>query len=260
MNDKMNGILVIDDDRELCELLTEYLGPEGFNVETAHNGELGIEKVLSNDYNVIVLDIMLPGGFNGFDVLQRIRAKSSVPVIMLTARGDDVDRIVGLEMGADDYIPKPFNPRELLARIHAVLRRTRFTEQGITSNYKGERYTFGDLELDAGTRIVQKDKKQINLTSVEFNLLEVLMRNCGRVVSRDELSQEVLYRPLSPFDRSIDVHVSRLRKKLGVEHDGIERIKSIRGSGYVFVCSTRLDDQSMTGRQPDSSETDDPHD
>ncbi|MBN1291606.1 MAG: response regulator transcription factor [Candidatus Latescibacteria bacterium] len=255
----MNNILVIDDDRELCTLLIEYLVPEGFNVEAVYNGEIGIQKVMNCEYNIVVLDIMLPGGYNGFDILQRIRSKSSIPVIMLTARGDDVDRIVGLEMGADDYLPKPFNPRELLARIHAILRRSRYMHQESTAKIEAKKYSFGDLELDSVTRIVLKEKKQVHLTNVEFSILEALMRNRGNVVSRDELANEILYRPLSPFDRSVDVHVSRLRKKLGNERDGLERIQSIRGVGYIFVCSSLSAENDVISQRPVFSEEEDSH-
>ncbi len=250
----MENILVIDDDRELCELLGEYLKPEGFEVEVAYNGEVGIEKVLSKKYCIVILDIMLPGGQNGFEVLQRLRAKTGIPVIMLTARGNDVDRIVGLEMGADDYIPKPFNPRELLARIHAVLRRSITMQQEITASMGAKKYSFGDLELDVCARVVLKANKVLELTNVEFQLLEKLMLNCGRVVSRDDLANEVLDRPLSPYDRSIDVHVCRLRKKLGTEQDGSERIKAIRGTGYIFVYSSSSEEGEVSGQCDKSSD------
>jgi two-component system, OmpR family, response regulator CpxR len=241
MERAMKNILVIDDDRELCKLLEEYLKPEGFEVGAAHNGESGIEMALSRKYNLIVLDIMLPGGKSGFDVLQRLRALTGTPVIMLTARGDEVDRIVGLEMGADDYLSKPFNPRELLARIHAVLRRATYISQEPFADIDTKKIVNGDIELDMRARSVRRANKFIRLTSIEFQLLEVLMRNCGRVVSRDELANDVLDRALSPFDRSVDVHVSNLRKKIGNDEDGSERIKSVRGAGYVFVCSSSPD-------------------
>lgn len=245
MQNTTDSILVIDDDRELCELLTEYFRPEGFEIVSAYNGASGLELALAKKFSIIILDIMLPGGMNGFDVLQTLRAKTSIPVIMLTARGDDVDRIVGLEMGADDYLPKPFNTRELLARIHAILRRSRVVQQGNLGT-AAKKYQFADLELDTGARVVTRSGETVKLTNVEFHLLEVLMRNCGKVVSRDDLANEVLYRELSPFDRSVDVHVSKLRKKIGNEAGGGERIKAIRGTGYVFVCS------SLGGDEPEN--------
>jgi two-component system, OmpR family, response regulator CpxR len=232
----MERILVIDDDVDLSELLTEYLGREGFGVECAHSGDTGLKKALSGDYSLIVLDVMLPV-LNGFEVLQSIRRQVSVPVIMLTARGNDVDRVVGLEMGADDYLSKPFNARELLARIRAVLRRSRQNKPDIITPDAPLKLRIGDLELDPGTRIVCLDGTPVDLTSVEFSLLEMLVRNAGRLVSREELMQTVLNRALSPYDRSIDVHVSKLRKKLGMDSSGMERIKTVRSVGYLYANS-----------------------
>jgi two-component system response regulator CpxR len=225
---------VIDDDMELCELLTDYLTPEGFDVESVHNAQRGIERALSGELALVVLDVMLPD-MSGFDVLRRIRDRSRIPVLMLTARGDDVDRIVGLEMGADDYLPKPFNPRELIARIRAIKRRAE-PETGKTATKDLlERIVVGDVELDKGTRTVFRSGRIIELTAVEFNLMEELLLNAGQLVSREELVKKVLGRALSPYDRSIDVHISSLRKKLGPEMDGIERIKTVRGIGYVYA-------------------------
>src|SRR5258705_8750263 len=172
----MERVLVIDDDVGLCELVGEYLQPEGYEVEAIHNGERGIDRALSAEHDLVVLDVMLPGT-NGFDVLRRIRARSRIPVLMLTARGDDVDRIVGLEIGADDYLPKPFNPRELVARIRAILRRTK---PGKTADMAPELLSVGDVELDPATRNVFRAGQPVDLTSVEFNLLEVLLREAGR--------------------------------------------------------------------------------
>jgi two-component system response regulator CpxR len=231
----MEFILVIDDDRDLCELLAEYLSQEGFWVETVHDGEKGMEKALSGSYGAIVLDVMLPGNRDGFDVLRQMRARIDTPVLMLTARGDDVDRIVGLEMGADDYLPKPFNPRELVARLRAILRRSGRKVGRGSAGIPCVRHRMGDVEMDLGTRSVARAGKPVELTTAEFNLLEILLFRAGRLVTRDELTQRVLGRPLSPYDRSIDVHVSKLRKKLGPEPGGAERIKSIRGSGYIYV-------------------------
>lgn len=229
----MKRILVIDDDQELCELLTDYLAPEGFNVETVHDSENGIKRALSGDHDFVVLDVMLPG-INGFEVLRTIRKSSAIPVLMLTARGEDVDRIVGLEMGADDYLPKPFNPRELVARIHAVRRRGQTERKGEVQTAPSGRITVNDIELDISTRTVMKAGKSVDLTAVEFDLLEMLVRSAGQVVTRRDLVSKVLGRVLDPFDRSIDVHISSLRKKLGHKVKGIERIKTIRGIGYLY--------------------------
>jgi len=227
----MERILVIDDDVELCHLVAEYLQAEGFTIEYVHDGEGGLKKAKSGDYLLAVLDVMLPG-MNGFDVLRQIRATSRLPVLLLTARGEDVDRIVGLEIGADDYLPKPFNPRELVARIRAVLRRTR--SEGSGSAAAPDLVRVGDVELDPATRSVRLEGKPVDLTSVEFNLLEVLLREAGRVVPRERLVNAVLSRKFSPFDRSIDMHVSKVRKKLG-DTDNDEHIKTVRGVGYIFA-------------------------
>ena len=223
-------ILVIDDDVELCSLVSEYLESEGFQVESVYDGKRGLDRALSGDHILVVLDVMLPG-MNGFEVLRKLRETSHIPVLLLTARGEDVDRIVGLEIGADDYLPKPFNPRELVARIRAILRRTR--EQGGVPIPGIVRV--GDIELDPATRIVRHAGAVVDLTSVEFNLLEVLLREAGRVVTREHLAEAVLGRKFSPFDRSIDMHVSKVRKKLGDSDEGPEHIKTVRGVGYIFA-------------------------
>jgi two-component system response regulator CpxR len=230
----MNRILIVDDDSDLCELLNKYLRGEGFDVDLAHDGNLGVERALSGDYALIVLDVMLPG-LNGFDVLSSIRRKLSVPVLMLTARGDDIDRIVGLEMGADDYLPKPFNPRELIARIRAILRRARVESGDAAQPSSPERISVGDVEMDKGARIVTRGGEQLPLTTVEFDLLEALMRSAGHIVTREELVKSILGRNFTPYDRSIDTHMSNLRKKVGHNVDGIERIKTIRGVGYIYA-------------------------
>jgi two-component system response regulator CpxR len=225
----MDRILVIDDDVELCSLVSEYLQSEGFQIECVHNGESGLERALAGDQVLVVLDVMLPG-LNGFDVLRRIRDASNIPVLLLTARGEDVDRIVGLEIGADDYLPKPFNPRELVARIRAVLRRSQPNDETM-----GGVVRVGDVELDPATRTFNRAGKPVDLTSVEFNLLEVLLREAGKVVSREHLVNVVLSRKFSPFDRSIDMHVSKVRKKLGDTEEGSGHIKTIRSVGYLFA-------------------------
>jgi len=227
----MEQILVIDDDVELCSLVSEYLQAEGFRTDCVHDGEGGLQKATAGSYTLAVLDVMLPG-INGFEVLRRIRATSRLPVLLLTARGEDVDRIVGLEIGADDYLPKPFNPRELVARIRAILRRTR--TDGKPTNTTPEILRVGEVELDPATRTVRNEGKPVDLTSVEFNLLEVLLREAGHVVPRERLVNAVLSRKFSPFDRSIDMHVSKVRKKLG-DTDSDEHIKTVRGVGYIFA-------------------------
>ena len=230
----MDRVLVIDDDVELCDLVAEYLEPEGFEVEAVHHGERGVEVALTGGHALVVLDVMLPG-ISGFDVLRRIRARSRIPVLMLTARGDDVDRIVGLEIGADDYLPKPFNPRELLARIRAVLRRAKPEPGEAPAAPARDRLTVGDVELDKGARVARRAGELIDLTAVEFDLLEVLLRAAGRVVTREDLVKAVLGRNFNPLDRSIDMHVSNLRKKLGHYVGDLERIKTVRGVGYVYA-------------------------
>ena len=232
----MDHILIIDDDIALCELVTEYLGPLGFEIESVHRGDTGAELALAGKYSIVVLDVMLPG-LNGFEVLRRIRTESRVPVLMLTARGDDVDRIVGLEIGADDYLPKPFNPRELVARIRAILRRASTDEPRDESrDHAAARVlTVGDVKLDPGTRVVTRANKMVELTAVEFDLLEKLLRTAGRIITREELSKDVLGRSTSPFDRSIDMHISNLRKKLGHQTGLLERIKTVRGVGYIYT-------------------------
>lgn len=219
-------ILVIDDDSELCSLLEEYLTREGFGVDCENDGRRGLERSLKAEHDLIVLDVMLPG-MDGFEILRRLRQESSVPVIMLTARSEDVDRIIGLELGADDYMPKPFNPRELSARIRAILRR-------IESKPLGNRIEVNGVVLDPGTREVFCDGRAIRTTTLEFDILEILMRSAGRVVSRDMLMEAMYNRKATPFDRSIDMHVSHLRKKL---EDTRTLIKTIRGVGYQFCTS-----------------------
>ncbi|MCG3126286.1 MAG: Transcriptional regulatory protein CpxR [Phycisphaerae bacterium] len=227
-------LLLIDDDRGLCELLAEYLCGTGFEVDAVHDGDAGVARALAGAYAIAVLDVMLPGG-DGFEVLRRIRARSRIPVLMLTARGEEVDRIVGLEIGADDYLPKPFNPRELAARLHAILRRSGASSSRDDPAPSAERIAVEDVELDSAARSVRCGGRLIELTGAEFGLLELLLRSAGRVVSREELSSRVLGRRAQPFDRSVDMHVSKIRRKLGRRPDSGERIRSIRGAGYIFV-------------------------
>ena len=230
MTKRMDHVLVVDDDIELCALVQEYLTAEGFTLNAVHDGEAGLQQALTNEYALVVLDVMLPG-INGFEVLRRIRSVSKIPVLLLTARGEDVDRIVGLEIGADDYLPKPFNPRELVARIRAILRRA----QPGKADAVPEILSVGDVELDPATRTVQRAGQPVELTSVEFNLLEVLLREAGRVVTRERLVNAVLSRKFMPFDRSIDMHVSKVRRKLGDSDENGDHIKTIRGVGYMFA-------------------------
>jgi two-component system response regulator CpxR len=218
----MERVLLVDDDRELCRLVTRFLAREGFEIVWAPGGEAGVERALAEDYALIMLDVMMPDA-DGFEVLQRIRRHSRIPVLMLTARGDTQDRIRGLEMGADDYLPKPFDPAELLARIRAILRRA-------SPRVAPAALAVGDVELDGGARTVRKSGAAVDLTTVEFDLLAALLRVAGSTVSREDLVRNVLGREFSPFDRSIDTHVCNLRRKLGGD-----RIKGVRGAGYLYA-------------------------
>ncbi|MDQ3750521.1 MAG: response regulator, partial [Acidobacteriota bacterium] len=218
----MNRILIIDDDEELCELVSEYLTVEGFETEAVHDGESGLRRALSNEFDLITLDVMLPKK-NGFDVLRELRQTSKIPVLMLTARGDDTERIAGLETGADDYLPKPFNPRELVARLRAVLRRVQ-TEQE-SRQIETDKLQVDDVEVRIPSRSALKNGEDLGLTSVEFDLLAELLRHAGKVIKKEDLSEQVLERKLSPWDRSLDMHISNLRKKLGNREDDTERIK-----------------------------------
>lgn len=224
----MTNILLIDDDKEFCQLLKEFFETEDMKVTFAHDGKSGVDAVLKNLSDVVILDIMMPPP-NGIEVLKQVRPKSNVPIIMLTARGEDIDRIVGLELGADDYLSKPCNPRELLARIRAVLRRTQALN---TAN--PEIINVGIVALDTGTRTVTVEGKLVELTSTQFSVLEQLMRNAGKVITKEELTEKVLDRKLDSFDRSIDMHVSNIRKILNRGSDK-KYIKTIRNVGYQFV-------------------------
>jgi DNA-binding response OmpR family regulator len=223
--------LLIDDDQELARLLGDYLGPHGVELEATETGALGLERLESRSYDVVLLDVMLPGA-DGFEICRRIRRKHDVPIVMLTARGDDTDRIVGLELGADDYLPKPFNPRELLARVRAVMRRAR---PGAVS----ERLTVGTLDVDVPGHKVTAAGKEVSLTSFEFRLLVALARRAGETVPREELASALstlkgnAYDP--SVDRSLDVHVSHLRQKLGDDAREPKMIRTVRGVGYVLV-------------------------
>lgn len=229
----MKKILIIDDDVELCTLVDEYLNSEGFETEMVHDGAAAIEKVAAQKFDLITLDVMLPT-VNGIEVLKSIRKTSNVPVIMLTARGDEIDRILGLELGADDYLPKPFSPRELVARIKAIFRRTE--KNGSTPvAHENSKLVVADIQLDSNTRVVLQNDSPVAFTEVEFSILEILLMNAGNVVDRQELAVKSLGRKLDYFDRSLDVHMSNLRKKLGHHVGELERIKTIRGVGYLYV-------------------------
>ena len=219
-------LLLVDDDAELCAMLREYLEPEGFGAESAENGQSALERLARGGIDLVVLDVMLPG-LSGFEVLRRLRATSRVPVLMLTARGEEIDRVVGLEMGADDYLAKPFSPRELVARIRAVLRR-------MADAPAGGLLAFGTLTLDVRAHRAQVEGEDLELTSAELRILELLMQADTRTVGREELMQQALGRRLLPTDRSLDTHISNLRRKLARFTDRI-RIQGVRGAGYALM-------------------------
>ena len=223
-----NRILIADDDEELAQLLRDFLTREGFDVEIAHNADDALAAARAQPFDALVLDVMMPGR-SGLDALRELRRESPLPVLMLTALGEDIDRILGLELGADDYIPKPCNPRELAARLRAVLRRVRGEGNDALTDLRN-----GPIWLRAASRSVSVDGHALTLTATEFDLLVLLLREAGRVVSKERISQSVLGRPLGPFDRSIDVHVSNLRRKLGDAPDGDSPITTIHRSGYLL--------------------------
>ncbi len=223
----MYPVLIVDDDTELCEMLREYLQPEGFALDAVHDGETGTDMAIRGNYQAVVLDVMLPRR-NGLDTLKSIRRTSRIPIIMLTARGEDIDRILGLEMGADDYLPKPFNPRELAARLRAILRRSD------RDTGSGDCLTCGDLEVFPGSRRAVYRGEELDLTSTQYTILELLARQAGSPVSKETLSEKALGRKLSRYDRSIDMHISHLRKKLG-QPDNEDCIQTVRGLGYQLV-------------------------
>jgi DNA-binding response OmpR family regulator len=229
----VNRILIIDDDAELCSLVARFLASEGFAVDRAADGSEGIGRAVSGSYALIMLDVMMPD-LSGFEVLRRIRAGCRTPVLMLTARGDTHDRVLGLELGADDYLPKPYDPSELAARIRAILRRSESSSPGAAASVP---VVVDDIELTSSTRAVTREGQPVDLTAVEFDLLAALMRVAGTVVKREDLARTVLGREYSPYDRSIDTHVCNLRKKIGRLKDGTDRIKGIRGTGYLYAKS-----------------------
>jgi two-component system OmpR family response regulator len=226
----MAKVLLVDDDADLSAMLKEYLEHEGFAVDVVHDGESGVRLALTDDHDIVVLDVMMPG-ISGIEALRRIRTASRMPVLMLTARGDDVDRVLGLELGADDYVPKPCTPRELVARLRAILRRTAPAETAVEQTA----ISAGRLRLWPDKRRAEWDGQPMELTSTEFNLLEALARQFGNVVSKAVLSEHGLGRPLSRYDRSIDVHISNVRQKLGSLPDGRSWIQTVRGIGYQLI-------------------------
>jgi len=224
------NVLIIDDDVELAELFQDYLQQEDFVVDAVFTGQQGLDAALTGQFDLIILDMMLPD-IKGTDILLKIRQQSLIPVLMFTAKGDDIDRIIGLESGADDYVPKPCTPRELVARIRAILRRTEHKSQ----QNNEQNLDVGPLKLWATQRKATWFDTELDLTSTEFNLLEVLARKAGQVVSKNELSETALGRPLARFDRSIDVHMSSIRQKLGKQTEGHHYIQTIRGQGYQLI-------------------------
>lgn len=227
----MKSILLVDDDYELGELLQEYMQMEGFQLHAVQDGETGLQEALSNNYDLVLLDVMLPK-LNGFELLKRLRLQSNIPVIMLTARGESVDRVLGLEYGADDYIPKPYHHHELLARIRAIFRRIGINNNSTTNSGV---ITVDELQLNISKRVVLLDGVELGLTGAEFGVLQCLMENVGQLVNKDTLSLAALGRALMAYDRSIDMHVSNLRKKLGKRADGSEWIKTVRSRGYMLA-------------------------
>lgn len=233
MQKQAKTILIIDDDKELCDLLTDYLEGEGFRCHTANDGVAGLEKTLTGSYDLVILDVMLPKQ-NGFDVLRALRVeKPHQPVIMLTAKGEETDKVVGLELGADDYLHKPFSPRELLARIRSILRRMDLLTEQQAKEISSLKTA--DIELWPTAMKTIVDGNEIPLTTVEFRLLEKMLEKPGEVIGRELLYKSVLGHYSQPFERSLDMHVSRLRKKLGPRQDGGERIKAVRGEGYILL-------------------------
>lgn len=227
-------VLIIDDDPKLCRLVKDYLEPMGYEVESAQTGPSGLEKVLSEEYQAVILDVMLPG-MDGFEVLRRIRQSSTVPVLMLTALGDESDRIVGLEIGADDYLPKTFSTRELLARLRAVTRRSTLTTNQTQAANEADDIVISDLRINQASRQVFQGNRALSLTPVEFDLLVCLARAADRVMSRDRLLDEISGRDYEVFDRSIDVHISSLRRKLDDDAKKPKYIKTVRSAGYMLM-------------------------
>ncbi|UXH77229.1 response regulator transcription factor [Roseateles amylovorans] len=232
----MNKVLIVDDDVDLTAMLSQYLVREGFEVDAVHDGEAGVLAATSTAYSIVILDIMMPR-VSGIEALRRIRSSSLVPVVMLTARGDNIDRIVGLDMGADDYVPKPCTPGELVARIRAILRRTEARAATLSplGPPASKMLQAGPLQLWPGSRRALWQGEPLDLTGTEFTLLEILIRHAGQLISKQDISQQAFGQPLAPFDRRIDVHISSIRQKLGLRADGQSWIQSVRGRGYQLL-------------------------
>lgn len=235
MGSMLHNLLIIDDDIKLVQLVREYLQPQGFTLDAEHDGEAGLRRLQhlekDQDYDLVILDLMLPG-IDGLEVCRRLRRRNDVPVLMLTARGDETDRIVGLEIGADDYLPKPFNPRELLARIRAILRRSTDTDHSDADTGAETSLLVGPLEIEPGTRQATLSDRPIELTTAEFDILYTLARSAGRVLSRDQLLQEIHGPGWAAYSRSIDVHISRIRAKIENDPKHPQILKTVRGIGY----------------------------
>lgn len=234
-NMNQNKILIIDDDKELAELLVEYLSFEGFSVECCFDGVSGLARAYDDSYSLILLDVMMPG-LNGFEVLKALGGKHKTPILMLTAKGDDADRILGLELGADDYLAKPFQHKELLARINAILRRIEIVKNNKATSNKLE---INHVTLDNATREVYCHDQIVELTGTEYQILELLMNQHGQIVGKDQISEQIMHRRLSAFDRSIDMHVSNIRRKLQAKNSN-EKLKTIRGAGYLFLSGEQI--------------------
>jgi len=224
-------LLMIDDDQELCSLMSEYLSLEGFVLECCHDGISGLQKAYDSKYSLILLDVMMPG-LNGFEVLKALGGKHKTPVLMLTAKGDNADRISGLELGADDYLAKPFQHQELLARINAILRRINIVKN---NQETPKELSINHVILKQATREVYCHQQLVELTGTEYQILALLMAQASSIVSKQTISEQVLQRKLSPFDRSIDMHVSNIRRKL-LPLSPSDKLKTVRGAGYIFLC------------------------
>jgi two-component system response regulator CpxR len=229
------NVLIVDDDEEFADLVAEFLAAEGgFTVAMRYDGASGVDAAVNQQFDVIVLDVGLPK-LNGFEALKQIRQQVDTPVVMLTARGDDIDRILGLEIGADDYIPKPCNLRELVARIRAIMRRL---DRPRTAESDEDQVVIGDMKIEPGSQSVFRNGELIPLTGAEYLILEALVESAGQVVDKDSIARQALGRRIMPYDRSVDVHIGNLRKKIGPLDDGRQRIKTVRGRGYLYVTSS----------------------
>lgn len=235
----MAKLLIADDDVELCTILQRYFALDGMQLEAVHRGDVVLDALQSSDYDLLILDIMLPG-MQGLDVLRELRRVGSMPVIVLSARGEETDRVLGLELGADDYLPKPCSPRELAARVRSILRRTAGSASSTDDKSAKTSLKVGDLELNLAARQLVCASERIELTGTEFNILHELLKSPGEIIAKADLSQRALGRRLQAFDRSLDTHVSNLRKKLGPAKDGQARINAVRGAGYVYILTDAM--------------------